>query len=70
MLTFPIETMVYFPPDLNLKKVNEIRLSSVTNGFRSSDKYFVLQFAVLMWLLTYVGALFNGLTLLLMGKDR
>lgn len=29
---------------------------------------FILQFAVLMWLLTYVGALFNGLTLLLMGK--
>ena len=23
-----------------------------------------------MWLLTYVGALFNGLTLLLMGKGR
>lgn len=28
---------------------------------------FVFQFAVLMWLLTYVGALFNGLTLLILG---
>lgn len=28
----------------------------------------MLQFAVLMWLLTYVGALFNGLTLLILGE--
>lgn len=28
----------------------------------------VFQFAVLMWLLTYVGALFNGLTLLILGE--
>lgn len=28
-----------------------------------------LQFAVLMWILTYVGALFNGLTLLILGKS-
>lgn len=28
-----------------------------------------LQFAVLMWILTYVGALFNGLTLLILGKE-
>ncbi len=27
------------------------------------------QFAVLMWILTYVGALFNGLTLLILGKS-
>uniref|UniRef100_A0A672PUC8 Reticulon n=1 Tax=Sinocyclocheilus grahami TaxID=75366 RepID=A0A672PUC8_SINGR len=27
-----------------------------------------IKFAVLMWLLTYVGALFNGLTLLILGK--
>ena len=26
------------------------------------------QFAVLMWILTYVGAFFNGLTLLILGK--
>lgn len=30
---------------------------------------FSLQFAVLMWILTYVGALFNGLTLLILGKE-
>lgn len=29
---------------------------------------FSVQFAVLMWLLTYVGALFNGLTLLILGE--
>lgn len=29
---------------------------------------FLFQFAVLMWLLTYVGALFNGLTLLILGE--
>lgn len=28
----------------------------------------LLQFAVLMWILTYVGALFNGLTLLILGE--
>lgn len=28
-----------------------------------------LQFAVLMWVFTYVGALFNGLTLLILGKS-
>lgn len=39
-------------------------------SLRSSSDPFTPQFAVLMWLLTYVGALFNGLTLLLMGKDR
>lgn len=27
-----------------------------------------LQFAALMWILTYVGALFNGLTLLILGE--
>lgn len=37
---------------------------------RSCANHFIFQFAVLMWLLTYVGALFNGLTLLLMGKER
>lgn len=32
-------------------------------------KFMFAQFAVVMWLLTYVGALFNGLTLLIMGKN-
>lgn len=30
---------------------------------------FSSQFAVLMWILTYVGALFNGLTLLILGMS-
>lgn len=29
-----------------------------------------LQFAVFMWILTYVGALFNGLTLVILGEQR
>lgn len=29
-----------------------------------------LQFAVLMWILTYVGAFFNGLTLLILGESQ
>lgn len=28
---------------------------------------FSLQFAVLMWILTYVGACFNGLTIIILG---
>lgn len=30
--------------------------------------FFPFQFAVLMWVFTYVGALFNGLTLLILGE--
>lgn len=33
-----------------------------------ASSFFLFQFAVLMWLLTYVGALFNGLTLLILGE--
>lgn len=36
----------------------------------SNLNHAVFQFAVLMWLLTYVGALFNGLTLLILGEMR
>lgn len=28
------------------------------------------QLAVVMWLLTYVGAVFNGITILILGKHR
>lgn len=31
---------------------------------------FFLQLAVVMWLLTYVGAVFNGITLLILGKHH
>lgn len=34
----------------------------------TKNKCISFQFAVLMWLLTYVGALFNGLTLLILGE--
>lgn len=29
--------------------------------------YFVLQFALLLWVLTYIGSWFNGMTLIIMG---
>jgi len=45
-------------------------LKELRRLFLVQDLVDSLKFAVLMWLLTYVGALFNGLTLLLMGKDR
>ncbi len=34
----------------------------------SAHVLFFLQFAVFLWVLTYVGAWFNGLTLLILGK--
>lgn len=34
----------------------------------SAHVLFLLQFAVFLWVLTYVGAWFNGLTLLILGK--
>lgn len=30
---------------------------------------FLSQLAVVMWLLTYVGAVFNGITILILGKQ-
>nr|KAF6487133.1 reticulon 1 [Rousettus aegyptiacus] len=42
-------------------------LKELRRLFLVQDLVDSLKFAVLMWLLTYVGALFNGLTLLLMG---
>jgi len=38
-----------------------------TTDCGNSNPVFSLQFAVLTWLLTYVGACFNGLTLLIIG---
>lgn len=34
----------------------------------SKHVLFLLQFAVFLWVLTYVGAWFNGLTMLILGK--
>ncbi|KAG9336631.1 hypothetical protein JZ751_002978 [Albula glossodonta] len=42
-------------------------LKELRRLFLVQDLVDSLKFAVLMWLLTYVGALFNGLTLLIMG---
>ncbi|KAK3507602.1 hypothetical protein QTP70_029667 [Hemibagrus guttatus] len=47
------------------------RMNTVINELRRlflvEDLVDSLKFAVLMWILTYVGALFNGLTLLILG---
>lgn len=43
-------------------------LPAVRPMLHRSRIFSVFQFAVLMWLLTYVGALFNGLTLLILGE--
>uniref|UniRef100_A0AAY5EHA7 Reticulon n=1 Tax=Electrophorus electricus TaxID=8005 RepID=A0AAY5EHA7_ELEEL len=43
-------------------------LKELRRLFLVQDLVDSLKFAVLMWLLTYVGALFNGLTLLIMGE--
>uniref|UniRef100_A0A3B3Q5U2 Reticulon n=1 Tax=Paramormyrops kingsleyae TaxID=1676925 RepID=A0A3B3Q5U2_9TELE len=44
-------------------------LKELRRLFLVQDLVDSLKFAVLMWLLTYVGALFNGLTLLIMGEE-
>uniref|UniRef100_A0A8C2DZX9 Reticulon n=1 Tax=Cyprinus carpio TaxID=7962 RepID=A0A8C2DZX9_CYPCA len=44
-------------------------LKELRRLFLVQDLVDSLKFAVLMWLLTYLGALFNGLTLLIMGED-
>ncbi|KPP73981.1 reticulon-1-like [Scleropages formosus] len=44
-------------------------LKELRRLFLVQDLVDSLKFAVLMWLLTYVGALFNGLTLLILGEE-
>lgn len=53
--------------------MQEVWSEQATSPFSASDAdlrhLFPPQFAVLMWILTYVGALFNGLTLLILGES-
>ncbi|KAJ3610269.1 hypothetical protein NHX12_022362 [Muraenolepis orangiensis] len=52
--------------DLALARVNKT-IVELRRLFLVDDLVDSIKFAVLMWILTYVGALFNGLTLLILG---
>uniref|UniRef100_A0A1A8GEK5 Reticulon n=1 Tax=Nothobranchius korthausae TaxID=1143690 RepID=A0A1A8GEK5_9TELE len=52
--------------DVALEKLNKT-IGELRHLFLVEDLVDSIKFAVLMWILTYVGALFNGLTLLILG---
>ncbi|XP_017316703.1 reticulon-4b isoform X3 [Ictalurus punctatus] len=61
-------------PDEVVRKYSDIALGRINTAINELRHLFLvedlvdsLKFAVLMWILTYVGALFNGLTLLILG---
>ncbi|XP_026801192.1 reticulon-4b isoform X5 [Pangasianodon hypophthalmus] len=61
-------------PDEVVRKYSDVALSRINAAINELRRLFLvedlvdsLKFAVLMWILTYVGALFNGLTLLILG---
>ncbi|XP_028983192.1 reticulon-4a isoform X2 [Betta splendens] len=60
------EDMVHKYSDIVLAKLNKITVE-LRRLFLVEDLVDSIKFAVLMWILTYVGALFNGLTLLILG---
>ncbi|KAL4640818.1 reticulon-4 isoform X2 [Arapaima gigas] len=60
------EDLVHKYSDTALVHINNT-LKELRRLFLVEDLVDSLKFAVLMWILTYVGALFNGLTLLILG---
>ncbi|KAM4599442.1 uncharacterized protein V3H82_004870 isoform 1-T1 [Fundulus diaphanus] len=60
------EDMVHKYSDMVLEKLNR-SIGELRRLFLVEDLVDSIKFAVLMWILTYVGALFNGLTLLILG---
>ncbi|TRY59985.1 hypothetical protein DNTS_010971, partial [Danionella cerebrum] len=64
-VTIPKE-MVQKYSDMGLAHLNTV-IKELRRLFLVDDLVDSLKFAVLMWILTYVGALFNGLTLLILG---
>ncbi|XP_067336498.1 reticulon-4a isoform X2 [Channa argus] len=60
------EDTVHKYSDIVLAKLNKT-ISELRRLFLVEDLVDSIKFAVLMWILTYVGALFNGLTLLILG---
>ncbi|XP_058508323.1 reticulon-4-like isoform X5 [Solea solea] len=59
------EDMVHKYSDMALAKLNKA-ICELRHLFLVEDLVDSIKFAVLMWILTYVGALFNGLTLLIL----
>ncbi|XP_022070181.1 reticulon-4 isoform X6 [Acanthochromis polyacanthus] len=59
------EDMVHKYSDMVLAKLNKT-ISELRRLFLVEDLVDSIKFAVLMWILTYVGALFNGLTILIL----
>jgi len=52
--------------DVALARINKT-VGDLRRLFLVEDLIDSLKFAVLMWILTYIGALFNGLTILILG---
>ncbi|XP_051507089.1 reticulon-4b isoform X2 [Myxocyprinus asiaticus] len=68
-----LEQDVSLSDDL-VQKYSDMTLSRINNAMKELRRLFLvedlvdsLKLAVLLWILTYVGALFNGLTLLILG---
>ncbi|XP_041959254.1 reticulon-4a isoform X1 [Alosa sapidissima] len=68
-----LENDVSVPTDL-VHKYSELGLRHVNTGIKELRRLFLvedlvdsLKFAALLWILTYIGAFFNGLTLCIMG---
>ncbi|XP_042358724.1 reticulon-1-like isoform X1 [Plectropomus leopardus] len=59
------EDMVHKYSDMALAKLNKI-IGELRRLFLVEDLVDSIKFAVLMWILTYVGSLFNGLTILIL----
>ncbi|XP_036402058.1 reticulon-1-A-like isoform X2 [Megalops cyprinoides] len=59
------EDMVHKYSDVALERLN-VGIKELRRLFLVEDLVDSLKFAVVMWILTYVGALFNGLTLLIL----
>ncbi|XP_076141549.1 reticulon-4b isoform X3 [Alosa pseudoharengus] len=60
------EEMAHKYSDVALARINSI-IIELRRLFLVEDLVDSLKFAVFMWILTYIGALFNGLTLLILG---
>ncbi|XP_038588827.1 reticulon-1-like isoform X2 [Micropterus salmoides] len=60
------EELVHKYSDMFLARLNKT-ICELRRLFLVEDLVDSIKFAVLMWILTYVGALFNGLTLLILG---
>uniref|UniRef100_A0A8C9Y9H3 Reticulon n=1 Tax=Sander lucioperca TaxID=283035 RepID=A0A8C9Y9H3_SANLU len=63
------EDMVHKYSDLALAKINKT-IGELRRLFLVEDLVDSIKFAVLMWILTYVGSLFNGLTLIILGEEH